>query len=145
MFERFSDRSRKAMAVANREGLRRGNEMIDTAHVLLGLIGQTDGRAVTALRQLHCDLDRLRADAEERIVPGDQAPVARLPQTPAVKKATEYAILEARAMCLHYVGTEHLLVGLLRQPDTAAGAALAHAGVRLADVRAALSPGADGA
>ena len=48
-------------------------------------------------------------------------------------------------MCLHYVGTEHLLVGLLRQPDTAAGAALAHAGVRLADVRAALSPGADGA
>ena len=143
MFERYSDLARKAIAKANWEAVRRGNAAIDTPHLLLGLIGQADGGAVTALRQIGTDLDRLRADVDQQLEPGPNELVAKLPKTPAVKKAVEYAIEEARSMNLNYTGTEHLLVGLILQLDTPAGAALKNAGVSLAAVRAALIAGAD--
>src|ERR687895_558118 len=117
MYERFTDRARKVMQLANQEAQRFNHEYIRTEHILLGLIKEGSGVAANVLKNLDIDLNRARRQVEMTIPYAASAePVSgRLPQTPRTKKVIEFAIEEARRLNHNYVGTEHLLLGLLRE------------------------------
>jgi ATP-dependent Clp protease ATP-binding subunit ClpA len=139
-FERFSDRSRRVLANAKQEAIRRNHDRVDTEHLLLGILAESDATAVTILRRLSCDLGRLRSDVEERMASKSGSDVGRkLSLTPAARQAIRYAVDEARAANSSYTRTEHLLIGLLRQPGAVGAAALTSAGVSATGVRAAIS------
>ncbi len=118
MFERFTDRARKVMALADQEAQRFNHKYIGTEHVLLGILKEGQGIGATALKNLNIDLLKARTEVEKRIKQGPDIIMSmrRLPQTPFAKRAIEYAIEEARSLNHNYVGTEHLLLGLLRRP-----------------------------
>src|SRR5215213_8780840 len=108
MYERFTDRARKVMQLANQEAQRFYHEYIGTEHVLLGLIAEGSGVAANVLKNLDIDLRKVRREVEMIVQPnpaGDCV-VGRLPHTPRTKKVIEYAIAEARALNHNYVGTE---------------------------------------
>ena len=129
MFERFTDRARKVMALANQEAQQLNHEYIGTEHILLGLIKEGSGVAANALKGLKVDLQKARAEVEKLIRSGrDKVAAGKLPQTPRAKKVVEYAILEARNLNHNYVGTEHLLLGLVREHDGVAAQALMNMG-----------------
>jgi ATP-dependent Clp protease ATP-binding subunit ClpA len=136
MFERFSDRARKVMALANQEAQRFQHQYIGTEHILLGLVKEGRGVGANVLKQLNVDLRQIRLEVEKLIRPGpDEDATAKLPQTPRVKKVIEYAIEEARMLGHNYVGTEHLLLGLLREQDGVAGQVLMNLGLNLKSAR----------
>jgi hypothetical protein len=136
MFERFSDRARNVMALANQEAQRFQHEYIGTEHLLLGLVKEGRGVGASVLKQLDVDLRRIRLEVEKLIRSGpEEGATAKLPQTPRVKKVIEYAIEEARMLGHSYVGTEHLLLGLLREQDGVAGQVLKNLGLKLESVR----------
>jgi len=136
MFERFTDRARKVMALANQEAQRFNHEYIGTEHILLGLVKEGTGAGGVVLRNLDVDLVKVRAEAETLIKPGDEMVTAgKLPHTPRAKKAIEYAIEEARRLDHNYVGTEHLLLGLLRETEGPAAQVLANLGLNAEAVR----------
>src|ERR1700739_1348641 len=115
MYERFTDRARKVMQLANQEAQRFNHEYIGTEHVLLGLLKEGSGVAATVIRKLDIDLRKIRLEVEKLVQRGrDQNAMGSLPQTPRAKRAIEYAMLEARELNHGYVGTEHILLGLLR-------------------------------
>jgi len=115
MFERFTDRARKAMALANQEARRFNHEYIGPEHILLGLIREASGVGANVLKNLDVDLRKVRLEVEKLIMIGpDMVTMGNLPQTPRAKKVIEYAIEEARNLNHNYVGTEHLLLGLLK-------------------------------
>lgn len=116
MFERFSDRARKVMKLANQEALRLKNDHIGTEHILLGLAIEGSGVGANALRNLGVSPTKVRVEIEKLVRAGAAGgdPTERLPQTPRAKKSLEFAIEEARNLNHDYVGTEHLLLGLLR-------------------------------
>jgi ATP-dependent Clp protease ATP-binding subunit ClpA len=118
MFERFTDRARKVMALANQEAQRYNHECIDTEHILLGFIREGSGVGATVLRNLNVDMDlkKLRREVEKLVESGpNMVTMGKLPHTPLAKKIIEYAIEEARSLNHNYVGTEHLLLGLLHE------------------------------
>src|SRR5437016_2505495 len=118
MYERFTDRGRKVMQLANQEAQRLNNEYIGTEHLLLGIIREGSGSAAIILKNLDIDLPKIRMEIEKIVVCGPEAvTIAKLPRTPRAKKVIEYATEEARNLKHNYVGTEHLLLGLLREQE----------------------------
>src|SRR6188508_1232891 len=136
MFERFTDRARKVMALANQEAQRFNHEYIGTEHILLGLVKEGSGVAANVLKNLDVDLRKIRMEVEKIVQAGpDMVTMGRLPHTPRAKKVIEYAIEEARNLNHNYVGTEHLLLGLLREHDGVAAQVLMNLGLKLEEVR----------
>ncbi|RME40584.1 MAG: ATP-dependent Clp protease ATP-binding subunit [Planctomycetota bacterium] len=136
MFERFTDRARKVMALANQEAQRFNHEYIGTEHILLGLVKEGSGVGANVLKNLDVDLRKVRLEVEKLVKSGPETvTMGKLPQTPRAKKVIEYAIEEARNLNHNYVGTEHLLLGLLREQDGVAAQVLMNLNLRLEDVR----------
>jgi len=136
MFERFTDRARKVMALANQEAQRFNHEWIGTEHILLGLVKEGSGVGANVLKNLEVDLRKVRLEVEKLVKSGpDMVTMGKLPQTPRAKKVIEYAIEEARSLNHNYVGTEHLLLGLLREHDGVAAQVLMNLGLKLEEVR----------
>jgi ATP-dependent Clp protease ATP-binding subunit ClpC len=136
MFERLTDRARKVMALANQEAQRFNHEYIGTEHILLGLVKEGSGVGANVLKNLDIDLRKVRLEVEKLVKSGpDMVTMGKLPQTPRAKKVIEYAIEEARSLNHNYVGTEHLLLGLLREQDGVAAQVLMNLGLKLEDVR----------
>jgi ATP-dependent Clp protease ATP-binding subunit ClpA len=137
MYERFTDRARKVMQLANAEAQRHHHEYIGTEHILLGLLQEGTGVAANALKNLDIDLRKIRLEIEKYIQRGpDRVAMGKLPQTPRAKKVIEYSIEEARNLNHNYVGTEHLLLGLLREHEGLAAQVLVNLGLNLENVRA---------
>ncbi len=136
MFERFTDRARKVMALANQEAQRFNHEYIGTEHILLGLVKEGSGVGANVLKNLDVDLRTVRLEVEKLVKSGpDMVTMGKLPQTPRAKKVIEYAIEEARNLNHNYVGTEHLLLGLLREHEGVAAQVLMNLGLKLEEVR----------
>jgi len=136
MFERLTDRARKVMALANQEAQRFNHEYIGTEHILLGLVKEGSGVGANVLKNLDIDLRKVRLEVEKLVKSGpDMVTMGKLPQTPRAKKVIEYAIEEARSLNHNYVGTEHLLLGLLREQDGVAAQVLMNLGLKLEEVR----------
>jgi ATP-dependent Clp protease ATP-binding subunit ClpC len=136
MFDRFTDRARKVMTLGREEARRFNHEYIGTEHILLGLVKEGSGVAANVLQNLDIDLKKIRIEIEKIVQTGpDLVSVGQLPFTPRVKKVLEYAMDEARNLNHNYIGTEHLLLGLLREQEGVAAQVLLNLGVRLEDVR----------
>ncbi|HBG25908.1 MAG: NDP-hexose 4-ketoreductase [Planctomycetes bacterium GWF2_41_51] len=136
MFERFTDRARKVMALANQEAQRFNHEYIGTEHILLGLVKEGSGVGANVLKNLDVDIKKLRLEVEKLVKSGpDMVTMGKLPHTPRAKKVIEFAIEEARSLNHNYIGTEHLLLGLLRETEGVAAQVLMNLGLKLEDVR----------
>jgi len=138
MYERFTDRARKVMQLANQEAQRFNHEYIGTEHILLGLVKEGSGVAANVLKNLDIDLRKIRLEVEKIVQHGpggEQVVMGRLPHTPRAKKVIEYSVEEARNLSHNYVGTEHLLLGLLREQEGVAAQVLMNLGLKLEDVR----------
>ena len=136
MFERFTDRARKVMQLANQEAQRFNHEYIGTEHILLGLVKEGSGVAANVLKNLDIDLRKVRTEVEKLVQAGpEMVTIGKLPQTPRAKKVIDYSIEEARNLNHNYVGTEHLLLGLLREQEGVAAQVLMNLGLKLEDVR----------
>lgn len=141
MYERFTDRSRKVMQLAQQECDRLNHEYVGTEHILIGLLKEGSGVAANVLKNLDMDLNKIRQEVEKIMVPGpDERPsgltaLAKKPITPRGKKVLEYAIEAARTLVHNYVGTEHLLLGLLRVEEGVACQVLNNLGCKLDEVR----------
>ncbi|MEN6449947.1 MAG: ATP-dependent Clp protease ATP-binding subunit [Thermoguttaceae bacterium] len=136
MYERFTDRARKVMQLANQEAQRFNHEYIGTEHILLGLIKEGSGVAANVLKNLDVDLRKIRLEVEKLVQSGpDMVTMGKLPQTPRAKKVIEYSMEEARNLSHNYVGTEHILLGLLREQEGVAAQVLMNLGLKLDEVR----------
>jgi len=136
MYERFTDRARKVMQLANQEAQRFNHEHIGTEHVLLGLVKEGSGVAANVLKNLDVDLRKIRQEVEKIVQTGSDVPTpGKLSQTPRAKKVIEYAMEEARNLNHNYVGTEHILLGLLREQEGVAAQVLINLGLKLEEVR----------
>jgi ATP-dependent Clp protease ATP-binding subunit ClpA len=136
MYECFTDRARKVMQLANQEALRFNHEYIGTEHILLGLIKEGSGVAANVLKNLDIGLRKIRLEVEKIVQSGpDMVTMGKLPLTPRAKKVIEYAIDECRQLNHNYVGTEHLLLGLLREEEGVAAQVLINLGLSLDGVR----------
>ena len=134
--ERFTDRARRVMELANQEAQRFHHEYIGTEHILLGLVKEGSGVAAHVLMNSEVDLREIRLEVEKIVQSGpDMVTMGRLPQTPRAKKALEYAIEEARNLDHNYVGTEHLLLGLIREQEGVAAQVLMNLSVKLPELR----------
>jgi len=135
-YERFSDRARKVIQLSNQEAQRFNHEYIGPEHLLLGLIKEGTGIAANVLKNLDIDLRKVRHEVEKLVRSGpDTVTMGRLPQTPRSKKVLEYAMEEARNLNHNYVGTEHILLGLLREQEGVAAQVLLNLGLQLEEVR----------
>src|SRR5262245_4716360 len=136
MYERFTDRARKVMQLANQEAQRFNHEYIGTEHILLGLVKECSGVGAYVLKNLNIDLPKIRREVEQIVQFGpDAVTTGRLPKSPRAEQAIKYAIEEARNLNHNYVGTEHLLLGLLREQEGVAAQVLMNLGLKLEDVR----------
>jgi hypothetical protein len=135
MFERFTDRARRVTVLAQEEARLLNHNHIGTEHLLLGLIHEGEGVAAQALESLDVSLPTVRQQVEETIGRGQQALSGRIPFTPRAKKVLELSRREALAMGHNYVGTEHILLGLLREGDGVAAQVLVRLGADLNRVR----------
>jgi ATP-dependent Clp protease ATP-binding subunit ClpA len=138
MYERFTDRARKVIQLAHQEAQRFNHEYIGTEHILLGLVAEGAGVAANVLKNLDIDLGKIRREVEKIVQhgPGGDPPITgRLPHTPRAQKVIEYAIEEAQRLGHNYVGTEHQLLGLLREDQGVAAQILMNLGVELDQVR----------
>jgi hypothetical protein len=135
MFERFTDRARQVVVLAQDEARRLDHNYIGTEHILLGLIREGDGVAAKALDALGISLDTVRQQVEEIIGQGQQAPSGHIPFTPRAKKVLELSLREAQQLGHNYIGTEHILLGLIREGDGVAAQVLVKLGADLNRVR----------
>ncbi len=136
MYERFTDRARKVMQLANQEAQRFNHEYIGTEHMLLGLVKEGTGVAANVLKNLDVDLRKIRLEVEKLVQSGpEMITMGKLPQTPRAKKVIEYSMEEARQLAHNFVGTEHILLGLLREQEGVAAQVLMNLGMKLEDVR----------
>ncbi len=136
MYERFTDRARKVMQLANQEAQRFNHEYIGTEHVLLGLIKEGSGVAAQVLKNLDVNVRTIRLEVEKLVQSGpDMVTMGKLPTTPRAKSVIGHAMKEAHSLNHNYVGTEHLLLGLLREPEGVAAQVLMNCGLKLQDVR----------
>src|SRR6266567_7202184 len=120
MFERFSDRARRVVVLAQEEARMLNHDYIGTEHLLLGLMHEGEGVAAKALESLGISLEAVRRQIEEIIGQGQQAPSGHIPFTPRAKKVLELASREALQLGHNYIGTEHLLLGLTHNRDSGA-------------------------
>lgn len=137
-YSRFTDRARKVMQLANRESQRFNHEYVGTEHILLGLVKEGSGVAANVLKNLCIHLPKIRLEVEKIVQHGpggEQVVMGRLPHTPRARKVLDYSVEEARNLNHNYVGTEHLLLGLLREQEGVAAQVLINLGLRLEDVR----------
>ena len=135
MFERFTDRARRVVVLAQEEARMLNHNYIGTEHILLGLIHEGEGVASKALEQLGVSLDAVREQVQEVIGPGQQAPTGHIPFTPRAKKVLELSLREALQLGHNYIGTEHILLGLIREGEGVAAQVLVKLGADLARVR----------
>ncbi|MBD3420917.1 MAG: AAA domain-containing protein [Chitinivibrionales bacterium] len=137
----FTDRVKKVMQIAREESVRLGNDYVGTEHLLLGLVKEGDGVAVAVLRSMGIDLDDLSSNIEKSITStGGQMTIGQmLPFTPRAKKVLEIAASEARSMSHKYIGTEHLLLALMKDTESAAANALAAAGLEYDKIKDEIS------
>ena len=135
MFERFTDRARRAIVLAQEEARLLNHNYLGTEHLLLGLIHQGDGVGAKTLESLGISLADARAQVEETIGRGGQAPSDHIPFTPRAKKVLELSFREAQQLGDNYIGTEHILLGLVREADGVAALVLRNLGADLARVR----------
>jgi ATP-dependent Clp protease ATP-binding subunit ClpC len=131
MFERFTDRSRRVVVLAQEEARMLDHNYIGTEHILLGLIRQGDGHAARALESLGISLDAVREQVEEIIGRGQEAPSGPVPFTPRAKKVLELSLRESLQLGHNYIGTEHILLGLIREGDGVAAQVLVRLGADL--------------
>jgi ATP-dependent Clp protease ATP-binding subunit ClpC len=136
MFDRFTDRARKVMGLAKNEAQRLNHEYIGTEHILLGLVHEGSGVAANVLRNMGVDLKKIRQELE-KVVKGSATLVSmgQLPFTPRAKKVLELSLEEASQLGHNYIGTEHLLLGLIKESEGIAARVLMNLGVKLDDVR----------
>ena len=134
-FEKFSERARRVLSLAQEEAQRFNHNYIGTEHILLGLVRETDGVAARVLSNLGVDLNKVRSAVEFIIGRGDRPAQGEIGLTPRAKKVVELAVDEARRMTHTYIGTEHLLIGLLREGEGVAAGVLESLGVTLDKVR----------
>ncbi len=136
MFERFTEHARHVIELAGREAQRFGNEYVGTEHLLWGLAKEVQGVAATVLEHFHVDLKPLRREMDEMLRARPHVDdVEKLPQSVHVKEAIQYAVEEARSMHHNYVGTEHILLGLMRNSQAVAAQVLADFNLDLDVVR----------
>jgi ATP-dependent Clp protease ATP-binding subunit ClpC len=135
MFERFSDRARRVVVLAQEEARMLEHNYIGTEHLLLGLIHEGDGTAARSLRALGVDLETVRGEVEALVGRGQQPVPGHIPFTPRAKKSLELALREMVQLGHDYIGTEHLLLGLIREGDGVAAQVLRQRGVELNRVR----------
>jgi len=135
MFERFTDRARRVVVLAQEEARPLNHGYVGTEHILLGLIREGEGVAAKALESLGISLAAVRQQVEEIIGQGQQAPTGEIPFTPRAKKVLELALREARQLGHNYIGTEHILLGLIREGEGVAAQVLVRLGADLNRVR----------
>ncbi|HZW45611.1 MAG TPA: ATP-dependent Clp protease ATP-binding subunit [Dermatophilaceae bacterium] len=135
MFERFTDRASRVVVLAQEEARMLNRNYIGTEHILLGLIHEGEGVAAKALERLGISLDAVREQAQEIIGQGQQAPSGHIPFTPRAKKVLELSLREALQLGHNYIGTEHILLGLIREGEGVAAQVLVKLGADLNRVR----------
>ncbi|WIV44131.1 ATP-dependent Clp protease ATP-binding subunit [Glutamicibacter nicotianae] len=135
MFERFTDRARRVVVLAQEEARMLNHNYIGTEHLLLGLIHEGDGVAAKALESLNISLGAVREQVQEIIGKGQQAPSGHIPFTPRAKKVLELSLREALQLGHNYIGTEHILLGLIREGEGVAAQVLVKLGADLGRVR----------
>lgn len=135
MFERFTDRARRVVVLAQEEARMLNHNYIGTEHILLGLIHEGEGVAAKAMESLGISLEAVRAQVEEIIGQGQQAPSGHIPFTPRAKKVLELSLREALQLGHNYIGTEHILLGLIREGEGVAAQVLVKLGADLNRVR----------
>jgi Clp amino terminal domain, pathogenicity island component len=135
MFERFTDRARRVVVLAQEEARLLNHDHIGTEHILLGLIHEGEGVAYLALTELGISLDAVRAQVEAEIGQGSEAPGGHIPFTPRAKKVLELSLREALQLGHNYIGTEHILLGLIREGEGVAAQVLVGLGAGLDRVR----------
>jgi hypothetical protein len=135
MFERFTNRARSVVKLAQEEARRLDHDHIGTEHVLLGMLREPDGIGARALVALGVSLDEVRADVERIIGRGKGAPAGHIPFTPRAKKVLELSLREALKLHHNYIGTEHIVLGLVREGEGVAAKILVESGADLPEVR----------
>ena len=135
MFERFTDGARRAVVLSQEEARLLNHNHIGTEHILLGLIHEVEGVAAKALESLGIKLESVRGQVEEIVGPGGSSPSGHIPFTPRAKQVLELSLREALALGHNYIGTEHILLGLIREGEGVAAQVLAKVGADLARVR----------
>ena len=135
MFERFTDRARRVVVLAQEEARMLNHNYIGTEHILLGLIHEGEGVAAKSLESLGISLEGVRSQVEEIIGQGQQAPSGHIPFTPRAKKVLELSLREALQLGHNYIGTEHILLGLIREGEGVAAQVLVKLGAELTRVR----------
>ncbi len=135
MFERFTDRARRVVVLAQEEARTLNHNYIGTEHILLGLLREDEGIAAQALRALAISLETVRQQVEEIIGQGKQAPSGHIPFTPRAKKVLELSLREALQLGHNYIGTEHILLGLIHEGHGVAAQVLVRLGADLDRVR----------
>jgi ATP-dependent Clp protease ATP-binding subunit ClpC len=131
MFERFTERARQVLVLAQDEARTLSHNYIGTEHILLGLIDEGQGAAVAALQSLGISLEAARQQVEQIIVPGREAPYGHIPFTPRAKKVLEFSLRESQQLGHEYIGTEHILLGLIREGEGVAAQVLVKLGADL--------------
>ncbi|MFQ5505802.1 MAG: Clp protease N-terminal domain-containing protein, partial [Planctomycetota bacterium] len=136
MFDRFTDRAKKVMSLARQEAQKFNHEYIGTEHILLGLVQEGNGVAANVLQKMGVDLEKIRQEVEKIVKSGpSMATMSNLPFTPRAKKVLELAMEEASQLGHNYIGTEHLLLGLIKENEGIAAQVLLNLRVKLEDVR----------
>ncbi len=136
MFDRFTDRAKKVMNLARQEAQRFNHEYLGTEHILLGLVQEGSGVAANVLKNMGIDLAKIRSEVEKIVKTGStMVSVGQLPFTPRAKKVLELSMEEASNLGHNYIGTEHLLLGLIKENEGIAAQVLLNLGVKLEDVR----------
>jgi hypothetical protein len=135
MFERFTERARRVVVLAQEEARMLNHNYIGTEHLLLGLIHEGEGVAAKALESMGISLEAVRSQVEEIIGQGQAAPTGHIPFTPRAKKVLELSLREALQLGHNYIGTEHILLGLIREGEGVAAQVLQKLGADLARVR----------
>src|SRR5262245_52633388 len=136
MFDRFTDRAKKVMNLARQEAQRFNHEYLGTEHILLGLVQEGSGVAANVLKNMGIDLTKIRAEVEKIVKTGpSMVTMGQLPFTPRAKKVLELSMEEASNLGHNYIGTEHLLLGLIKENEGIAAQVLMNLGVKLEDVR----------
>jgi ATP-dependent Clp protease ATP-binding subunit ClpC len=138
VFERFTDQARRVVVLAQEEARMLNHNYIGTEHVLLGLVREGDGVAAKALGSFGIDLDAVRRQVEEIVGGGQAAPTGHIPFTPRAKKVLELSLRESLQLGHEYIGTEHILLGLVREGEGVAAQVLQKHGADLDRVRRAV-------
>jgi ATP-dependent Clp protease ATP-binding subunit ClpC len=140
MFEKFTDRARQVVVLAQEEARQLNHNYIGTEHILLGLLHEGDGVAAEALGSLGISLDAVRGQVRKIVGEGKDAQSGHIPFTPRAKKVLELSLREAKQLGHNYIGTEHILLGLVREGQGVATQVLVGLGAELNQVRQAVVP-----